>query len=201
MAKDGITLDQKEWRKAVKQFSKGTRFEGAKSLNASMASILFKSPHSLLKKTYRQTRAGINASLKKRGDRLIINMAIAWLEKKGAHISDESVAMAVKKIRERRWGSVRYILAGWVPAARDFGASRVKPPKKGSAAAAGSGTLATEDNLEATAINEVGSEIIDGTIYADVSQTMQDTVDKEAKSLEKAYEKRLIKLANRHSGK
>lgn len=196
-----LQLEQDEWRRAVKAFAKGTKYEGKSSINSSMASILYKSPHSLIKKTFRQTKSGITASLRKRGDKLIINMAIAWLKSKGREINDQTVGLAAQKIVQARWNTVRYIVAGWVPAAIDFRASRLRPPGARSVAADGYGKPATEQNLEALAVNVVGSEIIDSGIYADVTQTMQDAVDREAKSLQRALEKRLERLAMKHSGR
>ena len=195
-----IQLDTTEWVKAVKQFAKGTKFEGAKSINSSMASILYKSPHSVIKKTYRQTKTGIRKDIRSKGDDFIINMAIDWLRSKGRPINDTSVGLAAQTILLARWKSAKYIVAGWASAARDFGATKIREPGSRSEASKGYGEKATDDNLTAVAVNAVGSEIVDGRVYADVTQTMQDAVDKEAKALVRNYEKRLVRLANKHSG-
>ena len=199
--KTELDLDTTEWRKALKQFSKGTRYEGAASLNGSMASILFKAPHSVIRKSYRQTKSGITASLRKNGDMLIINMATKWLKEQGQKINETSIGLAAQRIIAARWKSVRYIIAGWAPAARDFGATRIRPPGSRSTAAKGHGRKATEGNLEAVAVNYVGKELVDGRIYAEVSATMQQAVNKEAHALKKFYYRRLDRLTRKHSAR
>lgn len=197
----GVVFETEEWRKAVTEFAKGTRFEGADSINASMASIIYKGPHSLVKRTYRQTKSGITKSLKSRGPNLLINMAARWLKDKGEPINDQSVGLAAQRIIQARWNSIRYIVAGWAPAARDFGATRIRPPKSGSKAAKGRGKKATNQKPTAIAINAVGSEIKDKRVYRDVVGTMKLAVDKEALKLEERLQKRIQRLANKKSGK
>lgn len=197
----GVVLQTKQWEKAVTEFAKDTRFEGSASVNASMASLIYKSSHSLVRRTYRQTKAGITKSLKSRGPNLLTNMAAAWLRNKGRPINDQTVGLAAQQIIQARWNSIRYIVAGWAPAARDFGATRINPPARGSKAEKGKGEKATPGKLTAVAINAVGSEIKDRRVYRDVVKTMKNAVDKEADKLEERLEARMKRLAAKKSGR
>tara|TARA_R110000782_G_scaffold25880_2_gene66900 strand:+ start:159 stop:764 length:606 start_codon:yes stop_codon:yes gene_type:complete len=199
-----MEVDFKDFFKAVERYERETRHDFPTSLNKSMASLLYKSPNSVIKKTPKTTKAKILKSLtggKKKGNKgdMFARIATKSLRKKGRRISHPAVAAEMKTIYNRRVSAIGYVKSGWQPAAAKFGASKIKPPIPGTIASKGDGKAATIKELEAFALNAVGANMNAGEAQRKSYAAVQSAVDSETAQLVK-FLNGDFKKANRKYG-
>lgn len=201
--RDGIdmVLETREWQEAMRQFVEDSGKDTVESINRSMKQIIWRAPYSLVMRTQRQTPGGIRGDLsfRRKGD-LLERIATKWLVKKGIRATQLNVAGAMKKILDARVRHVKYIIAGWAPAARMFEATRINLPGQKSRASKGYGTRATIRNPEAVAVNAVGGEIKDDDVYAHAVRTMRLAVVAESRNLATYLGRKNERNAKKHSG-
>jgi len=195
-------LETREWQEAMRQFVEDSGKDTVESINRSMKQIIWRAPYSLVMRTQRQTPGGIRGDLsfRRKGD-LLERIATKWLVKKGRKPTPRTVADAMKKILDARVRHVKYIIAGWAPAARMFEATRINLPGRSSKAAGGYGKRATMHSVEAVAVNMVGSEIKDDDVHAHAVRTMRLAVVAESRNLTTYLGRKIERNAKRHSGR
>ena len=197
-----MEVDFKEFIKAVDAYADTTGKSFATSLNRSMGGLLYKSRDSLFKRTPKTTKTKIKAGFRgKKGTAKLAKITVSKMRKAGKPITRASIADGMKDEMSRRYRGIGYIRAGWVIAAREFGANRLASPHAGGTAAKGKGKAATKKDLEAFALNAVGAELKSGEIRRKTYAQVQVAVDSKTKDMLGYIERKLAKANKRHGGK
>jgi hypothetical protein len=165
-----------------------------------MEGVLYRGRQSVIRLTPKTTQAKILRSLTSKGD-MFPRMAAKNLKNRGAAATGEAVAAEMKRIYNRRKSSIGYNKSGWAPAARGFGASRIKPAVTGSVASEGKYKQATNRQLEAFALNAVGENLKEGKVRKETYGAVQRAVNAQTKDMVEYLNKRLLKLNKKYGGK
>tara|TARA_R110000782_G_scaffold228764_4_gene315239 strand:- start:1749 stop:2330 length:582 start_codon:yes stop_codon:yes gene_type:complete len=193
-----MEVDFKDFFKAVERYGRETRHDFPTSLNRAMASVLFKSRNSVIRKTPKTTKAKILKSLK---GEMLTRIATKSLRKKGRGVSNLAVAAEMKSIYNRRVNAIGYVKSGWQPASSEFGGTLIKSPIPGSIASKGKGRAATVKNLEAYALNAVGANMDAGVAQKKSYAAVQTAVDAETAQLSRFLNSQLKKSNRKYGGR
>lgn len=192
-------FDTREWKQAMREFSAESKKDSIESINRSMQSILYRAPYALLKRTFSQTKPGIQQDINSKYP-LLVKLAAISLSRKGIPQTKQKLATEARRIMAAKYKSAGYIVSGWVPAARAFGANKVRKTSKGGKIGESFGTKATTQNKEAIATNAVASLLKSERIYKLVDRQMMAAVKAETADLIKRTNAMLEKTAKNKSG-